>query len=111
MNRSGLTARQVCENKPSAYLLCFDKIVSMAIVETFFDFLSATGGAILGAIFAFFLNRNRNRHKDNQIVIGRQALEKIKIENAELMARIQEKDKMITQLKSQLEILDGKKKK
>ena len=83
----------------------------MAIVETFFDFLSATGGAILGAVFAFFLNRNRNRRKDNQIVIGRQALEKIKIENAELMARIQEKDKMIAQLKSQLEILENKKKK
>lgn len=76
----------------------------MVVMETFFDFLSASGGAILGALFAFFLNRSRNKHKDNQIVIGRQALEKLKIDNAELMARVQEKDAMIAQLQSQLDI-------
>ena len=67
----------------------------MAIVETLFDFISASVGAICGAVFAFFLNRRRNRRMASQQVVSRQALEKVKLENEKLLAIIQEKENMI----------------
>ena len=63
----------------------------MVILETLFDILSASAGAILGALFAFFLNRKRNKKMANQIIVGRQALEKIKLENEELLKRVAKK--------------------
>ena len=67
----------------------------MVVMETLFDLLSATGGAIFGAIFAFFLNRRRNRSLSNQLIISRQALDKIKLENDKLLTAIHEKENMI----------------
>ena len=75
----------------------------MVILETLFDVLSASIGAILGAIFAFFLNKKRNRKMANQVVFGRQELEKIKLENEKLLETIREKENLI--LKMQVEIL------
>ena len=80
--------------------------VSMAILETLFDILSASAGAIFGALFAFFLNRKRNKKMENQLVISRQALEKIKLENQELLRQIREKENLILQM--QVQILGNK---
>lgn len=74
----------------------------MAIVETLFDFISASVGAICGAVFAFFLNRRRNRRMASQQVVSRQALEKVKLENEKLLAIIQEKENMILQMQMQI---------
>ncbi len=83
----------------------------MAIVETLFDFISASVGAICGAVFAFFLNRRRNRRMASQQVVSRQALEKVKLENEKLLAIIQEKENMILQMQMQiLRTQPGKKK-
>ncbi len=75
----------------------------MAILDTLFDVLSASIGAILGAVFAFFLNKKRNKKMANQVVFGRQELEKIKLENKRLLEAIREKENLI--LKMQVEIL------
>ncbi len=85
----------------------------MVLMETLFDLLSATGGAIFGAIFAFFLNRRRNRSLSNQVIIGRQALDKIKLENEKLLTAIQDRENMILQMQMQIlgEKNDIKKKK
>ena len=74
----------------------------MAIVETLFDLLSASAGAILGALFAFFLNRKRRKQMANQLVISRSALEKVKLENEQLLRQIQEKENLILQLEMQI---------
>ena len=83
-------------------------MVFMAIMDTFFDFLSASGGAILGALVAFLLNRKRNRQMATQLIISRQALDKIKLENTELLKQIQDKENTILQLEMQI-LGDGKK--
>jgi len=75
----------------------------MDILDTLFDVLSASIGAILGAVFAFFLNKKRNKKMANQVVFGRQELEKIKQENERLLETIREKENLI--LKMQVEIL------
>lgn len=71
-------------------------------MDTFFDFLSASGGAILGALVAFLLNRKRNRQMANQLIVSRQALDKIKLENTELLKQIQDKENTILQLEMQI---------
>lgn len=74
----------------------------MVIIDTLFDVLSASAGAIFGATFTYFLNHRKNMSMSNQIVVGRQALEKIKLENQELLKRIQEKENLILQMQVQL---------
>lgn len=78
----------------------------MVILETLFDLLSASAGAIFGALFAFFLNRKRNQRISNQLIISRQSLEKLKLENDALLKRIQEKENVILQM--EMQILGGK---
>ncbi|MDO4423329.1 MAG: hypothetical protein Q4C08_00850 [Pseudomonadota bacterium] len=63
--------------------------VSMFIMETLFDVISASIGAILGAIFAFFLNRRRGRQMANQLVISKSALDRIKMENIIMKMQMQ----------------------
>lgn len=77
----------------------------MVLMETLFDIFSASFGAILGVIFAFFLNRKSRNRMANQLVISRQALEKIKLENQSLLEQIHDKEDMI--LKMQMQLLSG----
>ena len=83
----------------------------MALMETLFDILSASFGAICGAIFAFFLNRRRNRRMANEQLISRRELDKMRQENQRLLEDIKNKENII--LKMQMQILDdsGDKKK
>lgn len=85
----------------------------MAIIDTIFDVLSASVGAIMGAIFAFYLNHRRNRSLATKLIVNRQTLDKIKLENQSLLKQIRDKENTI--LKMQMQILaenpDSKKKK
>ena len=78
----------------------------MALIETLFDLLSASAGAILGALFAFFLNRNRRKQMAKQLIVSKSELEKIKLENEKLLKQIKEKENLI--LKMQVQILGDK---
>jgi hypothetical protein len=74
----------------------------MAIIETLFDVLSASVGAIFGALFAFFLNRKRNNKMMARLGVSRQALDKIKLENHDLLGQIKEKENLILKMQMQL---------
>lgn len=76
------------------------------LMETLFDLISASAGAICGAIFAFFLNHRKNKSMSSQLVVSRQALEKIKLENESLLKQIHYKENLILQM--QMEILGDK---
>lgn len=76
------------------------------LLETLFDLFSASTGAICGALFAFFLNHKRNKSMSSQLLVSRQTLEKIKLENEFLLKQIHDKENLI--LRMQMEIL-GKK--
>lgn len=77
----------------------------MVIIETLFDVISATTGAILGAVFAFYLNRKRTRKMISQQGVCRHALQQIKEENERLLSQIKEKENLILQM--QIQLLDG----
>jgi hypothetical protein len=74
----------------------------MVIIETLFDVLSATIGAVLGAVFAFYLNRKRTRRMLSQQVVSRQELQRIKLENERLLSQIKEKEDIILKMQIQL---------
>lgn len=72
------------------------------LMETLFDLISASAGAICGALFAFFLNHRKTKSMSSQLVISRQALEKIKLENETLLKQIRDKENLILQMQMQI---------
>ena len=78
----------------------------MKIKETLFDLLSASAGAMCGALVTFMLGQRRAKTMSSQLVISRQALEEIKIKNEDLLKQIQEKENIILQM--QMQILEQK---
>lgn len=83
----------------------------MALMETLFDILSASFGAICGAIFAFFLNRRRNRRMANEQLISRRELDKMRQENQRLLEDIKNKENIILKMQMQMLGDSGDKKK
>lgn len=83
----------------------------MSITETLFDIFSASVGASFGVLVGFILNRGRTKKMASQIVVSKTALEKIKIENQELLKRIQDKENIILQMQMQILGDDNTKKK
>lgn len=81
----------------------------MVLIETLFDVISATIGAVIGATFAFFLNRKRNRQITRETNISRQELAKLRTENERLLEQIKDKENII--LKMQMQILGSSSKK
>ncbi len=76
----------------------------MALIDTLFDVLSASFGAICGAIFAFFLNRRRNRQMANEQIVSRRELDVMRQENQRLLEEIKDKENII--LKMQMQLLE-----
>ena len=76
----------------------------MALVDTLFDVLSASFGAICGAVFAFFLNRRRNRQMANEQIVSRRELDAMRQENQRLLEEIKDKENII--LKMQMQLLE-----
>ena len=74
----------------------------MAIMETLFDVISATIGAVVGAMFAFFLNRKRSRQMMRQSVTSRQELTALRQENERLLQQIKVKEDVILKMQMQL---------
>lgn len=74
----------------------------MAIMETLFDVISATIGAVVGAMFAFFLNRKRSRQMMRQSVTSRQELTALRQENERLLQQIKAKEDVILKMQMQL---------
>lgn len=74
----------------------------MALLDTLYDVLSASVSAVIGVLVGFILNHKSRNKMASQVVISRQELEKIKLENSELLKRIQDKENIILQLQMQM---------
>lgn len=74
----------------------------MAVIDTLFDVLSASVGATFGVLVGFVLNRKSRQKMANQVVLSRAELEKIKLENSELLKRVQDKENTILQMQMQI---------
>lgn len=90
------------------------RIMAIPLIDTLFDLLSAASGALVGAVVTGFFNRGRRQQLANQVVLGRQALEKMKLENDRLLEMVREKENMIQSkenmiLEMQMQILSRSK--
>ena len=74
----------------------------MVIMDTLFDVISATIGAVVGAMFAFFLNRKRSRQMIRQTVTSRQELAALRQENERLLQQIKIKEDIILKMQMQM---------
>lgn len=74
----------------------------MVIMDTLFDVISATIGAVVGAMFAFFLNRKRAKQFTRQSVASRQELSALRQENDRLLQQIKTKEDIILKMQMQL---------
>ena len=74
----------------------------MKLIETLFDLLSASAGAMCGALVTFMLGQRRAKSMSSQLVISNQALEEIKLKNEDLLKQIQEKENIILQMQMEL---------
>lgn len=74
----------------------------MVIMDTLFDVISATIGAVVGAMFAFFLNRKRSRQMIRQTVNSRQELIALRQENERLLQQIKIKEDIILKMQMQM---------
>ena len=83
----------------------------MVLIDTLFDVLSASFGAICGAVFAFFLNRRRNRQMANEQIVSRRELDAMRQENQRLLEEIKDKENIILKMQMQLLEFSGPKKK
>lgn len=81
--------------------------MALPLIETFGDLLSATSGALAGAIVTGLFNRGRNRTLSERVMAGQQELEKQQLENQRLLDVIKEKENII--LNMQMDMLAGKK--
>ena len=83
----------------------------MVIMDTLFDVISATIGAVVGAMFAFFLNRKRSRQMIRQTASSRQELLALRQENERLLQQIKTKEDIILKMQMQMLGDTGSKKK
>lgn len=74
----------------------------MTLIDSFFDLISGAGGVVLGTAITWMLGRNKKRQLNNQIILGRQEIDKIKIENENLLSTIKEKENLILELQLQI---------
>jgi hypothetical protein len=74
----------------------------MAVLDSLFDVLSASISAVIGGWFGFLLNRKDRKRMANQVVVSTRELEKIKLENIDLLKQIQDKENIILQMQMQM---------
>ncbi|MDE6250686.1 MAG: hypothetical protein K2M34_03575 [Alphaproteobacteria bacterium] len=81
--------------------------MAIPLIETLGDLLSATSGALAGAIVTGLFNRGRNKSLSDQVMAGQRELKKQEQENERLLDVIREKENTILQM--QMDLLAGAK--
>ena len=76
--------------------------MAISLIDTLFDLVSAASGALVGAIVTGLFNRSRRRQLSDQVVLGRQELEKVKLENERLLGIIRDREETIMKMEMQI---------
>jgi len=82
--------------------------MAIPLIETLGDLLSASSGALVGAVVTGLFNRGRNKSLSDQVMAHQQELEKQQLENERLLDLIKEKENTILQM--QMDMFENKKK-
>lgn len=83
--------------------------MAIPLIDTLTDLLSASSGALVGAVVTGLFSRGRNKTLSDRVMASQQDLKKQQLENARLLDIIKEKESTI--LEMQLDILGKEKEK
>lgn len=72
--------------------------MAVPLLDTLTDLLSASSGALVGAIVTGLFNRGRNRQLSDKVMASQRELEKQQLENQRLLDLIQQKESFILEL-------------
>lgn len=72
--------------------------MAVPLLDTLTDLLSASSGALVGAIVTGLFSRGRNRRLSDQVMASQRELEKQQMENQRLLDLIQQKESFILEL-------------
>jgi len=81
--------------------------MAIPLIDTLSDLLSASSGALVGAVVTGLFNRGRNKTLSERVMASQQELEKQQLENEHLLDLIKEKEDTI--LKMQMGMFEDKK--
>ena len=86
---------------------CYNGRMAIPLIETLGDLLSASSGALVGAVVTGLFNRGRNKSLSERVMAGQQELERQQMENERLLAIIKDKESTIMQM--QMDMLAAEK--
>lgn len=70
----------------------------MVITDVLYDLTVGVAGAVMGALIMLMFNRNKNRRLSDEIMVNRQDLEKLRLENNRLIETIKDRENQILDL-------------
>lgn len=76
--------------------------MAIPLVETLSDILSASGGALVGAIVTGLFNRGRNKTLSDRVMASQVELEKQQAENQRLLSIVKDREETIMKMEMDL---------
>ncbi len=74
----------------------------MVITDVLYDLTVGVAGAVIGALIMLVFNRKKNRRLSNEILVNRQDLEKLRLENNRLIETIKDRENQILELQKKI---------
>lgn len=74
----------------------------MVITDVLYDLTVGVAGAVMGALIMLMFNRNKNRRLSDEIMVNRQDLEKLRLENNRLIETIKDRENQILDLQKKI---------
>ncbi len=74
----------------------------MVITDVLYDLTVGVAGAVIGALIMLMFHRQKTRRLSNEILVNRQDLEKLRLENNRLIETIKNRETKILELQQKI---------
>ncbi len=74
----------------------------MVITDVLYDLTVGVAGAVIGALIMLMFHRRKTRRLSNEILVNRQDLEKLRLENNRLIETIKNRETKILELQQKI---------
>ena len=74
----------------------------MVIMDVLYDLTVGVAGAVIGALIMLMFHRQKTRRLSNEILVNRQDLEKLRLENNRLIETIKNRETKILELQQKI---------
>ena len=74
----------------------------MVITDVLYDLTVGVAGAVLGALIMLVFTHKKNRRLSDEILVNRQDLEKMRLENNRLIETIKDRENQILELQEKI---------